>query len=121
MSGRQRARPLYRGPWTRPALHSPVVNLASGISENASSAPDRTALTFHGRPVTYAELDSAVDRTTAVLQSAGVEPGDRVALVLGNVPEFVHALYGTWRAGAVAVPLNVMLPPEGIGYIVRDS
>ena len=97
------------------------MNLASGLFETASSAPDRAALTFHGRPVTYAELDSAVDRATAVLQSAGVEPGDRVALVLGNVPEFVHVLYGTWRAGAVAVPLNVMLTPEEIGHIVRDS
>ena len=62
-----------------------------------------------------------MDRAAAVLQSTGIGPGDRVALVLGNVPEFVHALYGTWRAGGAAVPVNVMLTPEEIGHIVRDS
>jgi long-chain acyl-CoA synthetase len=97
------------------------VNLASVLTEHASSTPDRPALTFHGRPMTYAQLDDAVDRAAAVLQTAGVEPGDRVGLMLGNVPEFVHALYGTWRAGAVAVPLNVMLTPTEVRHILEDA
>jgi long-chain acyl-CoA synthetase len=97
------------------------VNLASVLTEHASRAPDRPALTFHGRPITYAHLDDSVNRVAAVLQSAGVQPDDRVGLMLGNVPEFAYALYGTWRAGAVAVPLNVMLTPAEASHILADA
>jgi long-chain acyl-CoA synthetase len=97
------------------------VNLASVLTEHASSTPDRPALTFHGRPVTYAQLDDAVDRAAAVLQSVGVAPGDRVGLMLGNVPEVVSSLYGTWRAGGVAVPLNVMLTPAEVSHTLGDA
>ncbi len=97
------------------------MNISSLLAEQAARRPDATALVFHGRPVTYAELDDAAGRAAAALVSSGVEPGDRVALVVGNVPEFVSALYGVWRAGAVAVPLNVMLTSEELGYILADA
>jgi long-chain acyl-CoA synthetase len=97
------------------------VNLASLLSDTAARSPDKPALAFRGRSITYAQLDDAVSRAAAALKDGGVEPDDRVALLLGNVPEFVYALYGIWRAGAVAVPLNVMLTAEEVGYILADA
>ena len=97
------------------------MNLASLLAEAAARGPDRPALVFRGRSVGYSELDDAVGRTAAALRDGGVGADDRVALVLGNVPEFVYALYGTWRAGAVAVPLNVMLTAEEVGYVLADA
>src|SRR5438876_11252776 len=97
------------------------MNLAEILSRSANRVPDLAALLFRGRPVTYAQLEGAVDRAAAALAGLGLEPGDRVAILVGNVPEFVLALYGTWRAGGVGVPLNVMLTSEEVGSILADA
>ncbi|HXJ64787.1 MAG TPA: long-chain fatty acid--CoA ligase [Actinomycetota bacterium] len=97
------------------------MNVSEMLAEQAARRPDAHALIFHGKAVTYASLDDAAGRAAAAFRKAGIEPGDRIALVVGNVPEFVSALYGTWRAGAVAVPLNVMLTSEELRYILADA
>jgi long-chain acyl-CoA synthetase len=97
------------------------MNISTLLAEQAARRPDATALLFHGKAVSYATLDDAAGRAAAALRSSGVQPGDRVALVVANVPEFVYALYGVWRVGAVAVPLNVMLTSEELGYILADA
>src|SRR3954454_9223396 len=97
------------------------MNVSTLLAEQAARRPWANALIFQGKAVTYASLDDAAGRAAAACKAAGVEPGDRVALVVGNVPEFVSALYGAWRAGAVAVPLNVMLTSEELRYILADA
>ncbi|MCA1727806.1 MAG: long-chain fatty acid--CoA ligase [Actinobacteria bacterium] len=97
------------------------MNVSALLAASAERVPDKPALLFRGRPVTYAQLEDAVGRTASALAGLGVGPGDRVGLLLGNVPEFVYALYGTFRAGAIAVPMNVMLTPEEVGYILADA
>jgi long-chain acyl-CoA synthetase len=97
------------------------MNVADLLQQAAAAVPEKVALVFRGRPVTFAELDERVDLTAAALAGFGVEKGDRVALLAGNVPEFVYGLYGAMRAGAVASPLNVMLTAEELGYILADS
>jgi long-chain acyl-CoA synthetase len=96
------------------------VNIADLLRNTAGVAPDKPAIVFRGRPITYADLDERVDLTAAALAALGVANGDRVALLVGNVPEFVYGLYGAMRAGATACPLNVMLTPEEAGYILAD-
>ena len=91
------------------------MNVASMLATSAERVPDKPALVFRDRPIGYAQLDRIVSQAAAALAGARVSTGDRVAIVAGNVPEFVYALYGAWRAGAVAVPLNVMLTAEELG------
>jgi long-chain acyl-CoA synthetase len=97
------------------------VNVADLVRGAAEAHPAKPAVVFHGRTITFGELDERVDLAAAALAGLGVSKGDRVALLAGNVPEFVYALYGTMRAGAVACPLNVMLTPEEIAYILADA
>jgi long-chain acyl-CoA synthetase len=97
------------------------MNLSSMLAATAARVPDRAALVFLDRPVSYTQLDRAASQTAGALAGAGVSAGDRVAIVAGNVPEFVYALYGAWRAGAVAVPLNVMLTGDELGSILADA
>ena len=87
----------------------------------AASRPDKVALVAGDREITYTELEDRVRRAAAALAGLGVRKGDRVALVLGNVPEFVEALHAAWRIGAAAVPLNVMLTAEEVGYVLADA
>ena len=91
------------------------MNLADLVRDAAGSEPDRAAILFRGRPMSYGQLDQRVDLTAAALRSVGVSRGDRVALLAGNVPEFVTTFYGILRAGAVACPLNTLLTPEEFG------
>lgn len=65
-----------------------------------------TATIFFGQRLTYARLDEQANRFAAGLQSLGVRQGDRVAIILPNCPQFLIALYGTLKAGAVALPTN---------------
>jgi long-chain acyl-CoA synthetase len=97
------------------------VNVSDLVSDAAKSHPAKPALIFHGRPITYAELDERVDLTAIALARHGLRKGDRTALLAGNVPEFVTSLYGGLRAGGVVCPLNVMLTPEEMGYVLADA
>lgn len=80
--------------------------------------PDAPALLEGDRTVTYAELDAGCDRVAAVLAARGGGPGHRVALLFNNQIEVVEATFGTMRAGAVPVPLNVKLPVDQLRRIV---
>ena len=97
------------------------MNTADLLRDASAKFGTKPALIFHGVEIGFAELEERVDRTAAALARLGVAKGDRVAILAGNIPEFVYALYGTMRAGAVACPLNVMLTPEESGYILADA
>jgi long-chain acyl-CoA synthetase len=97
------------------------MNVSDLLARTAARVPDAPALVFRDRPIAYREVQDRASRAAAALAEAGVRPGDRAAVLLGNVPEFVYALHGAFRAGAVAVPLNVMLTPEELGYVLADA
>jgi long-chain acyl-CoA synthetase len=95
--------------------------VADLISTAAGRYPDEPALIHGDRPVTYSEIRDRVRAAAGALQELGVDKGDRVALLVGNVPEFVVALHGTLAAGAVAAPLNPALTPEEVAPILADA
>ena len=99
----------------------PVGSLHELVLGAAERRGEEPALHFHGRKIPYLELTERVRRTAAGLHGLGVERDDRVAMLVGNVPEFLYAMYGTISLGAVAAPLNVMLTPEEVGYILADA
>ncbi|MET8956859.1 long-chain-fatty-acid--CoA ligase [Streptomyces sp. NPDC004393] len=96
-------------------------NLAEFLTRTAQRQPERPALRLDTQITTYAELDERSARVAALLRAEGVGPGDRVALMLPNVPEFVVLYYGILRAGAIVVPMNPLLKAREIGYQLGDS
>ncbi len=96
-------------------------NLAVILSESAHSAPDRPAAVFAGGRLTFRELDQASDRVAASLAATGIRPGDRVALQLPNIPQFLISYFGILKAGAVVVPLNVLLTAPEVAFHLGDS
>jgi long-chain acyl-CoA synthetase len=97
------------------------LNLALVLADSARAAPDRAALVHAGETTTFAELDRASARFAGWLRGQGLEPGERVALMLPNVPAFAVAYYGILRAGLVVVPMNVQLRPREVDYYLEDS
>jgi long-chain acyl-CoA synthetase len=83
---------------------------------------DRPAVVMagSGRTLTYAELDDRSTRLARVFDEAGLEPGDHVALMLGNRPEFFEVVWAALRAGLYVTPINWHLGPAEAGYIIED-
>ncbi len=96
-------------------------NLAGNLIASARRNPDKTALKMDGVELSYAALDEASARAASLLRARGVQPGDRVGLMLPNVPYFAIAYYGILRAGGVVVPMNVLFKGREVGFILGDS
>jgi long-chain acyl-CoA synthetase len=97
------------------------MNLASIVTESAAKAPDYPAIRLGDTELTYAALDELSARVATLLGERGVRPGDRVGVMLPNVPQFPVAYYGVLRAGAVVVPMNVLLKRREIAFYLEDS
>ena len=91
------------------------------VREWAERTPERTAISFYGRDITYRELDSSMDAIARGLVGLGVGAGDRVALHMDNCPQFVMGYFGILRAGGVVVPVNPMFKPAELDHELNDS
>jgi long-chain acyl-CoA synthetase len=96
-------------------------NLALNLTASAWEQGPRPALLFDGAAMTYTELDDASARMARLLRAQGVQPGDRVGIMLPNVPEFAVAYYGALRAGGVVVPMNVLLKRREVAFYLGDA
>jgi long-chain acyl-CoA synthetase len=96
-------------------------NLAQLLTYTASEHRERPALKLDDTVVTYAMLDAGVARVAGLLKAHGLEPGDRVGIMLPNVPYFGLAYYGLLRAGGVVVPMNVLLKSREVKFYLSDS
>jgi long-chain acyl-CoA synthetase len=96
-------------------------NLAGILTETAAEHGDRTAFKLDDIELSYAMLDEASARVAALLKEKGLEPGDRVGLMLPNVPYFPAVYYGILRAGGVVVPMNVLLKEREVNFYLGDS
>jgi long-chain acyl-CoA synthetase len=97
------------------------MNLATVLTDTSPRLPDHIALRMGDATVSYRELDDASARVAALLAAHSVGIGDRVGVMLPNVPEFAAVYYGVLRRGAVVVPLNPLLKAREIAYHLTDS
>jgi len=97
------------------------MNLPVKLLALAKSQGEKEALVWTQGLFTYAELAKTMDYLAAGLQNLGLTKGDRVALQLLNVPEFVIAYYAIMRFGGVVVPLNPLYKGREVEYILADS
>src|SRR3954471_2558759 len=96
-------------------------NLATILTETAGRFGDRIAVKLDDLELNYALLDEGSARIAGELEARGVKRGDRVGIMLPNVPYFPVAYYGVLRAGGVVVPMNVLLKGREVAFYVEDS
>jgi len=99
----------------------PKVTLSEVLEEVAENFPDNVAMVFLGKTMKYKELKFYVDNFAAALRDLGVKEGDRVAIHLPNIPQFVISLFGALRAGAVVVGCSVLYTKSELLYLLNDS
>src|SRR5829696_658895 len=95
-------------------------SLAQQLTDTAARHGDRPALKLDDAELTYAAFDEAASRVAGLLRERGLEPGDRVGLMLPNVPYFPVIYYGILRAGGVVVPMNVLLKGREVTFYLTD-
>ncbi|WP_285030075.1 long-chain fatty acid--CoA ligase [Mycolicibacterium sp. lyk4-40-TYG-92] len=98
-----------------------MTNLSQNLVASATRRPDGVALRCDDQTYTYAQFDNAAARVATLLQQAGIEPGDRVGVMLPNGPAFAAAFYGILYAGAVAVPMNPLLKAPEIEFYLSNT
>jgi len=96
-------------------------NLATILRESAAAAPDKPLAHVHDLSFTYAQVDEISGRVAAGLLGAGLVRGDKVAVQLPNVPQFLFVYFGILKAGLTMVPLNPLLVAPEVAYHLTDS
>jgi long-chain acyl-CoA synthetase len=91
------------------------------LARSAAKQPTRTALAFMGNRIGYRPFDEMVNRVANALLAMGVAPGDRVAVLLPNIPQVAAAAYGIWRIGAVTVMCNPLYTDRELEHQLNDS
>jgi long-chain acyl-CoA synthetase len=102
-------------------LPLPEKSMADLFEESAERAPEVDAVRYFDASISYSELNDLAGRFATLLASRGVEKGDRVAVYVQNDPQFLVAQYGTWKRGAIFVPVNPMLKHKELDYHLNDS
>jgi long-chain acyl-CoA synthetase len=98
-----------------------MTSLDSVLEKVAAEHPGRPAVRMDDLVMSYSDLQDAAARAAALLSSLGVAAGDRVGVMLPNVPAFPIACYGALAAGAVVVPMNPLLKSREVAYYLGDS
>ena len=97
------------------------LNLGTILEASAKARPDHTVLRLNQFALSYAQLDRAARGVARGLRERGIGPGDHVAVMIPNVPEFSIAYFGILYAGCTVVPLNVLLSAPEVAYHLQDS
>jgi long-chain acyl-CoA synthetase len=98
-----------------------TLSIAAILAESAVRHADSVAVVMGESRTTYADLWADARRYAAALREQGIGPGDRVAVLIPNVPDFPKTYYGVLALGAVVVPVHALLKSEEIEYVLRDS
>ena len=98
-----------------------MTNLATLLTTSAQKYGSDPVVILDDLHMTYGQLDDLSARGAALLKANGIRPGDRVALVLPNVPHMAVLYYAVLRAGGIVVPLNPLLTPRELTYHFQDA
>jgi long-chain acyl-CoA synthetase len=98
-----------------------MLNLAVLLEDSALNVPERYAVICGEARFTYSEINAKANQLANALKKIGLEKGDKVAISCANLPFFPIIYYGILKAGAVVVPLNILLKSREIAYHLKDS
>ena len=104
-----------------PSISYPRIPVHQLLEEASATDPEAPCTNFFGKRLTFRQIDGFASRFAAALRHLGVQPGDRVALLLPNSPQFLIAYYGALKAGAVVVPLNPLYTEHELAFHFADS
>src|SRR2546427_11485322 len=103
------------------SVEVPLKSVSRMFDEATARAPERTAVVFYGRAITYRELREATDRLACALAHLGLKKGERVALYLLNSPQFIISYFAALKCGAAVTPISPVYTSHEVRYQLEDS
>ena len=103
------------------SIEVPLKTVTQAFDEATESSPERPAVVFYGRRISYRELRDATDRLACALARLGVKKGDRVALYLLNSPQFIIAYFAALKCGATVTPISPVYTSHEVRFQLEDS
>jgi len=97
------------------------ITLSEVLTRTAERYPDNVALFYMGTKITYRELEGLVNRLARAFTELGINKGDKIAMLLPNIPQYVMANYATYRIGAITVMNNPLYTERELEYQLNDS
>lgn len=97
------------------------MNLAELIKNQAQERGDRVFAIWHDQEMTWGQMDGAASKLAAGLAEQGIGKGDVVALLIPNIPPYLISYFAIQKLGAVVLPINLLLKPNEVSYILNDS
>jgi long-chain acyl-CoA synthetase len=107
--------------WVRPELNYPRRPLTDILRIAAADVPDKPATAFLGAHLTFAEIKQRSDKFATALARFGIVKGDRVGVMLPNCPQYIIAVFGILRLGAIVVNINPLYTPREVAVVGQDS
>jgi long-chain acyl-CoA synthetase len=107
--------------WVPPDLEITPDTALSDFKASTARRPEAPAVFYFDHVMTYGEVSAYADSLAAAFHHFGLAKGDRVILVLQNVPQFLIATYAAWKMGLIVVPLNPMYKEKELTYLCQDS
>lgn len=101
-----------------PANPATLADLVRDVAQRNGTKP---AIIFQDNAISYAALDAAIEQAANGLVARGIGQGDRVGIMVPNLPQFVIAYYAVQRVGGTVVPINVLYKADEIAYVLNDS
>jgi len=108
-------------PGVKKTLEYDKLTISQALTRSAGNFPNHTALNYMGKRITYRELNELVNRFAKALLDLGVEPGDKIAVCLPNIPQVIISNLAIFRIGAVAVQNNPLYTERELAYQLNDS
>jgi len=99
----------------------PNKSVPQAFDEATERDPQRAAVVFYGRSISYGELREATDRLACALAALGIRKGDRVALYLLNSPQFIIAYFAALKCGATVTPISPVYTSHEVRHQIQDS
>src|ERR1700691_6785800 len=96
----------------------PIATIGDITRHHARTRPDRTAIHYEGRDITFAELDRSTNQVANGLVAEGLKPQARIAILSKNAPAFFHLWFGGAKEDAVLVPVNFRLAPTEATFVI---
>ncbi|MFM0045605.1 class I adenylate-forming enzyme family protein [Paraburkholderia sediminicola] len=97
------------------------MNIGSTLTQAAAAHPDHIAIIHGDKTLSYRAFNERANRLASQFRALGIRPGDRVGILQRNGPELLETLFATFKAGAVAVPINARSHPKEYAYILENS
>ena len=108
-------------PQVPPSIDYQKITLPEVLVKTAKTYPDNLALNMMGKKISFRQLDDLVNRMARALKDLGIHRGDKVAIILPNMPQTVIAAYAVFRIGAVVVMNNPLYTERELAYQLGDS